>query len=142
MVDVSTLISGGSTLIGFISLIVAIAVVINNSHKDNKSETASNIEVHAALQGEVNTLSKTIDLKLNNISDDIKDLKADNRSVSNQIDKLRDEFKIEMREIHDEARHATELAEAAHRRLDRAGVEPAFLSVEKEKTNDKSKSKA
>lgn len=135
MVDVGALISGGSTLIGFVSMIIAIAVMVNNSHKDNKNETASNVEVHANLQSQVSVLKTGLDIKLNNISEDVKDLKADNRNVSHQIDNLREELRKDIKEIHDEAYHAKELAEAAHRRLDRAGIEPAFL-VQKEKTDD------
>lgn len=113
-----------SCIVGFCSLVVAIVVVVRNSSKDKRNEDKDNVQIHADLQSQINVQNSTTMMSLNNIDSGIRDLRADNRGLRADLTKLRDDLRDEMKEIHNEAMHATELAEAAHRRLDRLGAEP------------------
>lgn len=110
-------------LIGVGGFIVAIATLWSNRGKDVKSETKEQVEIHAGLQSQIDTINAVQMTRLDAIDNGIRDLKADRRSDSNQMNKRFDELRDEIKDIHDEAQHAVELAEAAHRRLDRAGIE-------------------
>lgn len=121
-IPTTTIISICSVLVAFVSLIFTIITLNHNKHKDVKSETKENVEIHAGLQSQIDTL-KTINVsRLDAIDNGIRDLKADNRGFRSELTKMRDDLHEEMRGINDKAVHATELAEAAHRRLDRIGA--------------------
>ncbi len=124
MIDISTIITAVSVVVAIASFAVAAITLSGNRTKDVKLETREAVETHAQLQSQIDVLSNTIAPRLDTIDDGIRDLKAENRSTRNDITNLRDTLRDDIREVHDEAAHATELAEAAHRRLDRMGAEP------------------
>lgn len=111
-----------SVIIGVCGFIVAFVTLWSASKKDTKEETKEDIEARFKLQSEINIINKTIETKLDTIDSGVRDLRADNRSMRNDLTKLRDDLRDEISGTHDEAMHATELAEAAHRRLDRMGA--------------------
>lgn len=117
---ISLLIAAGSIGIAFVTL-------WKNSHKSTKEETKETIEVRASLQSQIDIIKEGFNANLQSIDNGVRDLKADNRSFRSDLTKMRDELRDEIRDIHDEAKHAIELAEAAHRRLDRMGAEPDVL---------------
>lgn len=80
-----------------ISCVIALIALVSTINKDGNEGAASHAEVIT---------------KLDFIINDTKDLKAEMRSSRDEISRLR--TKVE---------HATERAEAAHRRLDRAGID-------------------
>lgn len=121
--NVSSAVTVISCLIAFGSLITAIVVLVRNSNKDNKLEAKEAVEIHAGLQSQIDITNTTITQRLDSIDSGVRDLRADNRGMRNDITKIRDDLRDEMREVRDEAKHAVELAEAAHRRLDRAGID-------------------
>lgn len=112
-----------SLVIGFVGAIIAFATLWSSSKKNTKEETKESVETHAELQSQLNVLSNTIAPRLNTIDDGIRDLKAENRNTRSEMVALRDSIHDELREINDKATHALDLAEAAHRRLDRAGID-------------------
>lgn len=124
MISISTMITALSVVIAIISAAIAAITLQRNKEKDTKVETKEIVEVHAGLQSQIDILSNTIAPRLDTIDDGIRDLKAENRSTRAEFATLKDQIHEEMRSIHDEANHALELAEAAHRRLDRIGAEP------------------
>lgn len=138
MVDVQTIITIVSILIALGSLTIAVITATRNSRNDTKAETKENVEIHVGLQSQIDTIRTTLELRLESIDGGVRDLRADNRGMRSELTKMRDDLRDEIREIHDEAHHAIELAEAAHRRLDRLGAEPDILvkKIEKEKNND------
>ena len=116
MVSVELITTIISIAIALGSLISAIVVISHNKAKDIKGETREELEQRVGLA--------TMSTRLDSIDSGVRDLKADNRGFRHELTKMRDELRDEMREIHDEAKHGVELAEAAHRRLDRMGAEP------------------
>ncbi len=116
-----------SITVGIGGFVVAFATLWGNSRKETKNETKESVEVHSKLQSEIDVLNKIIGTRLDTIDNGIRDLKADNRSMRADITKLRDDLRDEIRNVHEEAKHAIELSEAAHRRLDRIGAEPDIL---------------
>lgn len=125
--NTQALVTVGSFFIAIISVIVAIVTLWNNKHKDvrneAKAETKEQVEAHAGLQAQIDTVNAVQIARLDAIDNGIRDLKAERRVDSQNVQKRFDELREDMRDIHDEAMHARELAEAAHRRLDRAGIE-------------------
>lgn len=125
--NTQALVTVGSFFIAIISVIVAIVTLWNNKHKDvrneTKAETKEQVEAHAGLQAQIDTVNAVQIARLDAIDNGIRDLKAERRVDSQNVQKRFDELREDMRDIHDEAMHARELAEAAHRRLDRAGIE-------------------
>ena len=94
MLDLATGIS--LTIAGFAALVAFVTYLRGNVREDK----------HAAEdRAETST-------KLDIISNDIKDIKAENRRYSS-----------ELRDVHEIAVHARERADAAHERLDRAGID-------------------
>lgn len=106
------------------SLVIAFFSFQRNTTKDTKDETKENVEIHAGLQSQIDTINAVQITRLEAIDNGIRDLKAERRTDSANINKRFDELRDEIRDVHDEAKHAKELAEAAHRRLDRLGAEP------------------
>lgn len=84
-------------LIATFSLIIAFVTFLSRSKKESGEQDAHNAKVIA---------------KLDFIGEDVKDIKAEQRS-----------FRTEINEIRSIATHASERAEAAHHRLDRAGLD-------------------
>lgn len=118
-VDVTIIISVFSVCIGVGGFIVALTTLMGNRKKTTKDETKEQVEAHANLQAQINITNQTISARLDAIDGGVRDIRADNRGMRTEITKMRDDLRDEIKEIHDEARHAIELAEAAHRRLDR-----------------------
>lgn len=116
MVSIDILIAIISIAIALGSLVTAIVVMSRNRIKETKEETREDTNQLVNI-GIMST-------RLDSIDNGVRDLKADNRGFRSELTKMRDDLRDEMREIHDEARHGVELAEAAHRRLDRMGAEP------------------
>lgn len=134
MMGTGTIITITSVLIALGSLVTAIVTLARNGKKETKSEVKENVEIHASLQSQISVLKTSLDNRdmmmgqqLSSIDSGVRDLRADNRGMRNEITKLRDELRDEIKEIHDEAKHGVELAEAAHRRLDRLGADPDIL---------------
>ncbi len=117
-----------SLIIAAAGFAVAFWSLWERSHRDTKAEvkeeTKESIEARAHLQSQIDVLKESFGNNLVSIDNGIRDLKADNRSFRSDLTKIRDEFRDEIHEVHDEAKHALELAQAAHRRLDRLGAEP------------------
>lgn len=135
MVNLGDVVTVVSVLIAIGSLVVAVVVATRNKSKDTKQETKEAVEIHAGLQSQIDVLKTSLDMQLSSIDSGVRDLRADNRGFRSELTKLRDDLRDEMREIHDEAAHAVELAEAAHRRLDRMGA-PEDASVKKLKEKE------
>lgn len=123
MVELQSVISVISVVIAIGSLFTAIIVMSRNKIKDEKNETKENVEIHAELQSQINMVNHTTITRLDGIDNGIRDIKADYRGIRTEIRDLRDEFRAELRDTNKEASEALHLAQAAHRRLDRAGIE-------------------
>lgn len=115
MISVEILITIISVVIALGSLVTAIVVMSRNRIKDAKAETNE----YASQRVSIGILSTRLD----SIDNGVRDLRADNRGLRSELTKMRDDLRDEIRDIHDEARHGIELAEAAHRRLDQIGAE-------------------
>lgn len=76
------------------------------------------------VQGDAAERAET-NLKLDFIGNDIKDIKAENRRTTSEIQKMRENHNTELSEVRDIALHAQERADAAHNRMDRAGIDKA-----------------
>lgn len=113
-----------SFIVGACGFIVAFTTLWNNSRKTTKEETGKDVREKVTLQAQIDIVNNTLMTRLNAIDDNIRDLKADNRSVKNDITKMRDELRDEIKEIRDMSQHALELSESAHRRLNRLGADP------------------
>lgn len=131
MISVTTVITIVSVAIAFISVTIAILSFLHNRDNDKRSEVRDNVEIHAGLQSQIEVMKTNMDnqnkmmtTQLGSIDSGVRDLRADNRGFRAELTKMRDDLRDEMRDIHDEALHAVELAEAAHRRLDRMGADP------------------
>lgn len=83
------------------SFIVALATYIRGGKKDVREETKEEAE-HTGI----------VLTRLNSIDDGIRDIKAESRSM-----------RAEIQQVRDIAQHASERADAAHSRLDRAGID-------------------
>lgn len=118
-VDVAILISIFSVIVGVGGFVVALVTLSHNKKKDMQGETKEQVEIHAGLQSQIDTINAVQMTRLDAIDNGIRDLKAERRTDSAQMNKRFDELRDEVRDVYDEARHARELAEAAHRRLDR-----------------------
>lgn len=118
-----TIASFTSLLIGIAGFCVAFATLWINRNKTIKEEAKETVEEHADLRAQVSVNNAKIFTRLDTIDDGVRDIKADNRGIRSDIASLRDTLRDEIRDVHDEAKHALELAEAAHRRLDRAGID-------------------
>lgn len=86
-----------TALVAVLSLVVAFATWLANTKRSSGQQDAHNASVVT---------------KLDLIADDIKDIKADYRSISRKVD-----------EVKDVAIRAEDSAKAAHRRLDRMAEE-------------------
>lgn len=106
-------------IVGIIGVMFAAFTAYSNRKDKHGEDVEKNTKIHSTLQSQIDMINATWISRLDQIDDGIRDLKAENRGVRGEITKLRDDLRDEIREIHDEARHAIELAEAAHRRLDR-----------------------
>lgn len=129
----STVIAVIGCIVGVLGFAVAFVTLWRSKEADTKEETKENVAVHTGLQSQIDVLNGTIETRLDAIDNGVRDLKADNRGFRSELIKMRDEVRDELRlmrdelegkisEVHDESRHALELAEAAHRRLDRIGA--------------------
>jgi hypothetical protein len=74
------------------------------------------------VQGDAAERAET-NLKLDFIGNDVKDIKAENRRTASEIQKMRENHTAELGEVRDIAIHAQERADAAHNRMDRAGID-------------------
>lgn len=124
MVSIQTIITVISVTIAFLSLTFTAASFGKNHSKDKTNEVKDNTEIHVGLQSQIDIMRETVLTKIEGIDSGVRDLRADNRGLRADITKMRDDLRDEIREVHDEAKHGVELAEAAHRRLDRMGAEP------------------
>ena len=88
-----------SATVALLALIVAFVGMLRNSKNDTTADAASHAEVIT---------------KLDFIINDTKELKAEIRSNREEVSRLR--TRVE---------HAVDMAEAAHRRMDRAGIDKA-----------------
>lgn len=131
--SVSTIVTIASCLIAFGSLITAIIVLIRNTHKDSKEETKESISTLVKLQSQLDISNALANQRLESIDNGVRDLKSDNRQMRATLTSMKDELKRDINKVHDEAKHAIELAEAAHRRLNRAGIEEDEILKTKEK---------
>lgn len=86
-----------TVIVAVLSLVIAFATWVSKSKQDYGKQDAHNASVLT---------------KLDFISEDVKDVKADQRS-----------FRQEINEVRNIATHASERAEAAHNRLDRLCAE-------------------
>ncbi len=129
----STVITVIGCIVGVLGFAVAFVTLWRSKEADTKEETKENVAVHTGLQSQIDVLNGILETRLDAIDNGVRDLKADNRGFRSELIKMRDEIREELRlmraemddrisEVHDEARHALELAEAAHRRLDRIGA--------------------
>lgn len=103
-----------SLVIGFAGAIIAFATLWHKFQDDAKNETKETVEAHAHFQSQIDALTKVIGSKLDGIDSGIRDLKAENRIMRQEISSA-----------NETAIKALDLAEAAHRRLDRAGIDAA-----------------
>ena len=86
-----------SITVAVFGFVVALATYIRGGTKDAKKEASENAENEGRVLA-----------RLDSIDDGIRDIKAENRSMRNEI-----------REVRDIAQHAKERADAANNRLDR-----------------------
>jgi len=84
-------------IISLLAFFVSFATLWNNSKKDEGENKAANARVIT---------------ELGFISNDLKEIKAEYRTTQN-----------ELKDVREIAEHASERAEAAHRRLDRAKID-------------------
>lgn len=91
------LLTGMTALIALLSLIVAFATWLSNTKKDSGKQDSHNAVVVTKLDG---------------IDSNVKEIKEDMRT-----------FRKDLEDVRDIAIHASERAEAAHHRLDRAGID-------------------
>lgn len=124
MVSIQTMITVISVAITFLSLTFTAVRFNKDSHNEKTNEVKDNTEIHAGLQSQIDIMRETVITKIEGIDSGVRDLRADNRGLRADITKMRDDLRDEIREVHNEAKHGVELAEAAHRRLDRMGAEP------------------
>lgn len=125
------------TIIGMLMGIAGVAIaawsLLHTRDINKTSETKENVQVHADLQNQITEIQTTMNTKLESIDDGVRDLKAENRSFRQDLSSIKDTLREEMRsmkdDIHDEIKDTNEkavkamdLAEAAHRRLDRIGA--------------------
>lgn len=97
-----------SVTIAILSFLVAFATYIRGGKQTVQGAAAERAETN---------------LKLDFIGNDIKDIKAENRRTATEIQKMRENHNTELGEVRDIAIHAQERAEAAHNRMDRAGID-------------------
>lgn len=124
MMSVEQLITVVSCIVGIGGFFVAFYVMWSNKNNGVRNETKEQVEVHAGLQSQIDTINAVQMTRLDAIDNGIRDLKAERRADATNINKRFDELRDDLKDVHDEAKHAIELAEAAHRRLDRMGAEP------------------
>lgn len=93
------LVAAVTATIAVMSAVIAIATYVRGGKTEVKGDAARDAEVIT---------------KLDFMSNGLKDIKADNRRMKNEVN--------EVRLI---AQHARERADAAHNRLDRAGIDVA-----------------
>lgn len=122
--SVEQLITVVSCIVGLGGFFVAFYVMWSNKNTGVRAETKEQVEVHSGLQSQIDTINAVQMTRLDAIDNGIRDLKAERRADATNINKRFDELRDDLKDVHDEARHAMELAEAAHRRLDRMGAEP------------------
>lgn len=122
--SVEQLITVVSCIVGIGGFFVAFYVMWSNKNTGVRAETKEQVEVHSGLQSQIDTINAVQMTRLDAIDNGIRDLKAERRADATNINKRFDELRDDLKDVHDEARHAVELAEAAHRRLDRMGAEP------------------
>lgn len=122
--SVEQLITVVSCIVGLGGFFVAFYVMWSNKNTGVRAETKEQVEVHAGLQSQIDTINAVQMTRLDAIDNGIRDLKAERRADATNINKRFDELRDDLKDVHDEAKHAMELAEAAHRRLDRMGAEP------------------
>lgn len=122
--SVEQLITVVSCIVGLGGFFVAFYVMWSNKNTGVRTETKEQVEVHAGLQSQIDTINAVQMTRLDAIDNGIRDLKAERRADATNINKRFDELRDDLKDVHDEAKHAMELAEAAHRRLDRMGAEP------------------
>ena len=97
-----------SLTVAIMGALIALATYLRNGKKDAKAES----QREASRDAEIVKRDTEIMTKLDFLGNDLKDIKADNRRTRDEV--------AEVRKI---AQHASERADAAHRRLDRAGVD-------------------
>lgn len=85
--------------------VIALIVSILTFHKSSKEKSESSASEQASRDA-------TISTKLDFIAEDVKDVKAEQRAIQRNVNDVRDI-----------AVKAKESADAAHRRLDRAGID-------------------
>ena len=74
------------------------------------------------LRGDAAQRAET-NLKLDFIGNDIKDIKAENRRTASEIREIRENSAAEIGEVREIALYARDRADAAHNRMDRAGID-------------------
>lgn len=114
-----TIVTVGSLVIAFVSCMVAIMAFSRNKDNDTKQETKEDMQARASLTASI----RVLDTKLESIDGGIRDLKAENRNFRDEIGKMKETLRQDIKSVEEKAIHALELAEASHRRLDRAGVD-------------------
>lgn len=102
------IIAAVSVTVAVMSALQALATYIRGGKQVVKGDAAERAETN---------------LKLEFIGNDIKDIKAENRRTASDIQKMRENHNTELGEVRDIALHAQERAEAAHNRMDRAGID-------------------
>lgn len=112
-------------IVAAIGMLIAFFSLNHNMKTAEKDDTKENAEKHSSLQGQIDTISTVYMVRLDSIDDGIRDLKAERRIDSSNFNDRFDQLHHEILGVHDDSKHAIELAEAAHRRLDRAGIESA-----------------
>lgn len=116
--ETSTIFTITSVIIAIGSLVVAYTSMKKNDHRNDKNETKENVEIHSKLQSQIDVLSNTMAPRVESIDNGIRDLKAERRIDTQNMNKRFDELKDELRDVHTDAKYAIELAKASHRRLD------------------------
>lgn len=120
--EITVIISVISVLIGFGGLIFTAVTLSHNRKKDITADTAKQAESEARIM-----------TSIGHIGDDIKDIKADNRNVRGEIQKVKDDLSDEIKgisndfndkylELTKEVLRVEMAATAAHSRLDIIGA--------------------
>ena len=109
---------------------IAFATLWINRTKHHRDEATSNTEKLVTLKSQIDSNNTVHMMRLDSIDGGIRDLKAERKMDNENINRRFDELREDIIDVRDKSIHAQELAEAAHRRLDRAGIDPAFKSQE------------
>lgn len=114
MIEAQTVLTLISIVVALGSLITAMVVIHRNKIKDDKNSIIENKEAHHQIE----IVNSKISTRLDAIDNGVRDIKADNRSIKEEIRHLRDNLSDDIKEVNTLATNAFHLAEKANSRID------------------------